>query len=282
MANVTGPSSSSIGHLATWSDTTGSSVADGGVVPVGWFNVLDYGADKTGANDSTIAVTNAIAAATSGGVVYFPAGIYKISSITMASGFTNILGDGIFATILSPSSTTGNFITLSGGHQSVSNLAIQASVKRTSGDTIYVDSGAVTIQNIQIYSSGSDGFFNGIHFAATSAGQFTLTNFLINQCSNAAIQLADPSSTSQVVGGSIYNGTIGSSGNGVLIYNTGGLNVSDLDIITSASHGVIIYPSSGQNPFALCARRLRAAAPSLLECSTCAETPVRRQVGSDG
>lgn len=47
---------------------------------IGWFNVLAYGADPTGVADSTTDINAAITAAhaAGGGVVYFPAGTYKI------------------------------------------------------------------------------------------------------------------------------------------------------------------------------------------------------------
>ena len=52
------------------------------------FNVLTYGADPTGTNDSTIAIQAAeTAAAVSGGSVYLPTGSYKITStINVADG----------------------------------------------------------------------------------------------------------------------------------------------------------------------------------------------------
>ncbi len=49
--------------------------------PTGSFNVLSYGADRTGQKDSTEAIRNAIAAAASSGhwaIVYFPAGSYLL------------------------------------------------------------------------------------------------------------------------------------------------------------------------------------------------------------
>jgi hypothetical protein len=63
-----------------------------------WFNIVDYGADPTGANDSTSAIAAAIAAASGGsvsnGTVYIPAGQYKISSTLNISASINIRGDG--------------------------------------------------------------------------------------------------------------------------------------------------------------------------------------------
>jgi len=83
--------------------------------PVDWINVVAaYGADPTGANDSTTAIQNAVnALGTSGGhqtsaggfqgggVVYLPAGTYKVSStITVAAGAITILGDGRWSTFI--------------------------------------------------------------------------------------------------------------------------------------------------------------------------------------
>lgn len=53
--------------------------------PVGWVNVLDYGADPTGAKDSTAAFQNAASMVRIYGdecsVVYAPAGTYRISRL---------------------------------------------------------------------------------------------------------------------------------------------------------------------------------------------------------
>jgi hypothetical protein len=53
-------------------------------------SVLDFGADPTGAADSTTAIQNAISA---GHAVYFPAGTYLCSTVTLDAG-TMIYGDG--------------------------------------------------------------------------------------------------------------------------------------------------------------------------------------------
>lgn len=58
---------------------------------LGWFNVLDYGADPTGVADSTQAVRDAIAAAYAfgGGVIYFPPGLYTIAGALQSTGTIN-------------------------------------------------------------------------------------------------------------------------------------------------------------------------------------------------
>jgi Pectate lyase superfamily protein len=59
-------------------------------------NVLRYGADPTGATDSTAAIRRAIdaAAQTSGAVVFFPPGLYKVTSGFTLSRSVQILGYG--------------------------------------------------------------------------------------------------------------------------------------------------------------------------------------------
>lgn len=60
-------------------------------------SVTDFGADPTGVNDSTAAINNAIAALISrgGGVLFFPRGIYKITStITINTAYIALKGDG--------------------------------------------------------------------------------------------------------------------------------------------------------------------------------------------
>lgn len=70
-------------------------------------NVLDYGADNTGTNPNNTAISNAIAAAVAigGGIVFFPAGNYRVTApITNTSGSVRLLGSGRNATTIS-----GNF-----------------------------------------------------------------------------------------------------------------------------------------------------------------------------
>ena len=67
-----------------------------------WINVVASGADPTGAMDSTTAIQTAISALpVTGGVVYMPAGTYKVSgTLTCTTVPAYFLGDGIWATTL--------------------------------------------------------------------------------------------------------------------------------------------------------------------------------------
>lgn len=101
------------GAAVAVSDTVGATQADAattGTATPDWINVASstYGADPTGANDSTTAFRNAIAAATSagGGVVYIPAGTYAISdTLTCETVPVYFVGDGPWATVIAFSGT---------------------------------------------------------------------------------------------------------------------------------------------------------------------------------
>ena len=87
------------GQAPAAASTTSSDTPD-------WINVASsaYGADPTGATDSTAAFKSAISAAGSagGGVIYIPAGTYTISStLTCTTVPVYFVGDGAWATIIS-------------------------------------------------------------------------------------------------------------------------------------------------------------------------------------
>ncbi|MGB8842010.1 MAG: glycosyl hydrolase family 28-related protein, partial [Aliidongia sp.] len=71
-----------------------------------FFDVTDatFGADPTGANDSTAAIQAAINAASSSGTpvkeVFLPAGTYLVSSLTIAQANVHIRGTKMGAAIL--------------------------------------------------------------------------------------------------------------------------------------------------------------------------------------
>ena len=72
------------------------------------YNVVDYGADPTGTNDSTAAIQQAYLSAVNsgGGEVYLPAGIYGCKGIDLSGIKTSvpvtiiISGAGMYATIM--------------------------------------------------------------------------------------------------------------------------------------------------------------------------------------
>jgi hypothetical protein len=73
----------------------------------GWINVVSYGADPSGGTDSASAIQDAISELpASGGVIYLPAGTYKVSrTLTCTKVPAYFLGDGAWATVLAFSGT---------------------------------------------------------------------------------------------------------------------------------------------------------------------------------
>lgn len=72
-----------------------------------WFDVKVYGAKGDNSNDDTTAITSAITAASAagGGVVWFPAGTYKVTTSLAMKNEVTLQGAGIYATTLAFSGT---------------------------------------------------------------------------------------------------------------------------------------------------------------------------------
>lgn len=100
--SIAGPSGGSTHFLnaaGTWTIPAGGGGGGGSVVD--WVSVITYGADPSGVADSTTAFTEAIGALpTAGGLVYAPAGQYKISSTLTFKQNQGMLGDGHSTTVL--------------------------------------------------------------------------------------------------------------------------------------------------------------------------------------
>jgi pectate lyase-like protein len=94
------------GAAVAVTDATSRTQADAATTTTtpGWINVTSYGADPTGANDSAAAFNSAVKAVADagGGVVYIPAGNYKVAStVTCTAVPVYFVGDGAWATIIS-------------------------------------------------------------------------------------------------------------------------------------------------------------------------------------
>jgi len=214
-----------------------------------WFNVVTYGADPTGASDSTSAITTAVSDATSagGGVVYFPTGSFKTSGFSIAASNISILGDGQGASIIRLSSTTANCITLGASGTNYQNISIKGITllpegTQTGGAQIYViDSSVIRISDL--WAKG----YNGIVIDSTQyESTCRIDNFYMQSCSNAGICIGPSSaSTAAPVDTYISNGTIAQCGTGLLIQNGSGVYANAVDILKGSS-GVSLNPASNQ------------------------------------
>lgn len=84
-----------------WRQQVGSIQGNFRKLATGTYSVLAFGADPTGATDSTAAIQEAIdaAAASGGAIVYIPPGTYSVTGITLASR-VSVVGAGMGVTII--------------------------------------------------------------------------------------------------------------------------------------------------------------------------------------
>jgi hypothetical protein len=263
---------------------TGATGAAGppGAPGVQWYNVkTQYGGDNTGAADSTTAIQNAMnaAATAGGGIVYLPAGSYKISSSLILNGWNNVTisGDGQ-ATFIKP--TTGVAFSITGGNANrISNLMIQFASTTTSanpvGNTIGIaHSTNFEISNVEIlYANGwaltitsdatGDSFYpvvdrfhsyycNGGMYCIGTASPDGMMGVFITNCkfdycqTNVGINLLNvwDAQITNIDGSGNLLGMVRVTGLGGAVV----MNNVDFGVAPAASFGLLIEPSGGNVP----------------------------------
>jgi len=123
-------------------------------------NVLDYGAVRDGVTDDTAAIQAAIDG-NPGKIIFMPRGTYVSSGVSILTNGTKLVGEGMSfgGTIIRPSNTTGNDITLIGQQSGVYSILIQPNVKKTDGYGVYVtdDAFRCVVESVSVIQG-----FNGI------------------------------------------------------------------------------------------------------------------------
>jgi len=97
-------------------------------------NIMDFGADPTGVADSTTAINNAISYLQPGGIVWVPAGNFKVTGTITVSTF-HILFKGVSredSTIIT-NQGTGDMLVFNSWYCGIEDLTLDASVTRTAG-----------------------------------------------------------------------------------------------------------------------------------------------------
>jgi hypothetical protein len=205
-------------------DFLGVSLASNGSLKNLFFNVKDptYGAVGNGASDDTAALQAAITAAgaAGGGIVFLPAGTYKISTpLTMSASNVTLLGSGGQGCVIQPSGSFvgSQVILLSADFTSIRDLTIAYANTTYSGNPVAAGiqitaARSVTLFNVNLYyidgwavqSSATNSIANywcqminvhtfqcaqGIHIIGASGSSFnmahTLTNCIVDQCLNS-------------------------------------------------------------------------------------------------
>jgi Pectate lyase superfamily protein len=152
---------------------------------VGVYNVIYYGADPSGGSSSVTAIqnaNNAAAAATGGGIVYFPAGTYKVDLNINPSSNTYWYGRG--ATLASYAGSSHNLLSNS---SAISNFTI---------DGLIFDLRSNAASAINLPAAGSSDitivgatFLNGssISAAAINIGTGNNSSFTAGHCTRVRI-----------------------------------------------------------------------------------------------
>jgi len=132
------------------------------------FNILDFGADPTGQTDSTTAIQNAITAASAANAIgssttgstgnarttlFFPAGVYVISSTLTFQPFVNYVGVRATTVNSSPNAPTSSY-TSSRGTILRATTAIYNASTNPYGTLVYVATGDITIRDMQFVGTG--------------------------------------------------------------------------------------------------------------------------------
>jgi hypothetical protein len=116
-------------------------------------SVKDFGAVGDGVADDTVAIQAAIDTLSAGNALFFPAGTYKVSALTVPTAYITFMGDGHFASILSRSSDISSpMIDASGQAFSIMNMRLFEPLTYTNTGSL------LKINNI------NDGIVNNVWF----------------------------------------------------------------------------------------------------------------------
>lgn len=207
-------------------------------------NVLDYGADNTGSNDSAAAIQDAVTAAGYGGCVYLPKGTYKVNStinlpaVAGSQSGVTILGEGP-STAIKPGVTLTNVFYVTGTNTTFQNLTVDATlVPSTNGIHIdYLDNAGTGchVKNCTII-----GFVSGI--LSTGLNHIYEENFFLNNTTH--INSADDCRNSSINKNHMLGGNIG-----IKLYQTTtqaeGVRISDNTILVTGGSGAGIDIQAG-------------------------------------
>ena len=171
-------------------------------------NVMTYGAKGNGVADDTMAIQSAINAVSStGGVVYFPAGSYNLSSgLVLDYPGVTLEGAGMStSTLLAPLSTTANALDIGAANVTITNLGINGRYTQQSAPTgqgqegVFLATGSVndTISNCWIYNTVGSGVIN---VGGTAGSNLTVQGCDITNLGTAfSLAVGTPTTTSIAV-----------------------------------------------------------------------------------
>lgn len=136
------------------------------------YNVKQFGAIGNGTTDDTVAIQLAIShslsdpnPSTRSVDLFFPPGIYKVSSpISMSGNNVSLIGSGLGSTVILNTATSGDILQIGNGVAAstnvigVSNLQLYGNTTRTSGASLNINQA----NNVFVRNIGISNYFNGI------------------------------------------------------------------------------------------------------------------------
>ncbi len=177
------------------------------------FNVCDYGADRTGATDSTAAIQTAItdAIAAAGGNIYLPPGTYRLNSgLSITASHIMLVGSGLASSILNYHGADAA-IEISCGTSLLTDIMLRdfGITCQYTGTTkgVYVSGsggGGLTDsiwERLAIKDCGNTGLYNGIDSVFT---RVTIRNCFITHCGDFGIAGYDQADC--IIEGNYFNG----------------------------------------------------------------------------
>lgn len=182
-----------------------------------WVNVKSFGAKGDGITNDTESIQNAINSLSTGGTIYFPKGVYNISSTIIVPQKIFILGEGIGTTIR-PMSSIINVFNITGSLTKIENLSItNQNNYATNGISINksADNLYVTIRDLYISSFSSGILWNNGDRAYVENNSFvnnTVAFKSLNDCRNSVF------SRNYILGGSGFDyGKVSQGVEGIVI-----------------------------------------------------------------
>jgi hypothetical protein len=214
-------------------------------VPYGaFYSVKDYGALGNGSADDTAAINAAFAAMpTAGGVLYFPAGTYKVTAaLTPWSKVMTVMGDGWNASNIATNSSVLDVVTVTNSVH-ITNLRFAPSVARTAGNEIKITTG----QQVAIDNCIFAGAFCDIDMEGT-VGQVWIDTciFLYETPATGIGVLVNTNGSSIVIENCLFDAPVGAQPKaGVQINQCGDVTLHALQIIHHGQN-LLITPTTGQ------------------------------------
>lgn len=144
-------------------------VAASGLVGTDWYSVKRYGAVGDDTADDTSAIQSALNACPAGGIVYFPAGTYRITAPVTVPRIMGLLGGGAFAglaTSLHQATANTSGVVISAAHASMHGLTVYGAI---GGQT--AGRGIDASMSVVLTSCYTSGFFDGLYIEADAAGK---------------------------------------------------------------------------------------------------------------